>query len=280
MVRHCLTKPRQPMGQRIPSHGEAQMPEITDAQAGEYRRYTQFGTPDEVDGLKKEVERVKAENAKLRDKKRELEATVPPEGAKVLTGDDAKRWEAFQALQKSPEELAAGAVLSADDKKEWEAFKALEVKAADVPNIVKERDELKTKDEQRSRLDAIAAVVKAMNWPDETAATIGDLRSLDGAVFEVKKEKTKDATGADVDADVPYVTVKDGQAVKFSEFAAQTDALKGIRTSATEEKSEDRKWPSQVAGAGKAGAYDAAKEGREMAEKQKASGGNANLALT
>lgn len=227
------------------------MPEITEAQAAEYRLYTQFGTPDQVDSLKKEVERVKAENAKLRDKKRELEAAVPPEGAKVLTGDAVKRYEAFEALQKSPEELAAGAVLSADEKKEYEAFKASGVKAADVANIVKERDDLKAKDEQRSHRDTLAKVAKAMGWPEESAATMADMRSLDGATFEVKKEKTKDEKGADVEKDVHYVTVKDGQPVKFSEFAAQTDALKGLRTTAGDEKKEEEKpWPGQSPGGG------------------------------
>lgn len=256
------------------------MPEITEAQHAEYRRYQQFGTPDEVDGKIKESEKVKGENASLREKKRALEAKVPAEGATVLTGDDAKRWDAFQALGKTPEELAAGLVMTADERKKWEAFAALDVKPEDIPAIVEENKTLKDKDAERTRLDTLAAVVEAMGWPKETTATIADMKSLDEATFEVKKEKSKDGAGADVEANVAYVTVKGGQPVKFAEFAAQTDALKGIRT--TGDKAEggaENRWMDQTT-RGTSGGYDAAKAGREMAEKQKASTGTTNLALT
>lgn len=254
--------------------------EITEAEDREYRRYKELGTPSDLAEKVKKVGDLENDNKTLRDERRDLRGKVPKDGAVVLEGDDVKRWEAFQALQKTPEELAAGAVLTPDERKEWEAFKALELKAADVPNIVKERDELKSKDAQRTRQDTITAVVRAMKWPDETAATIADMRSLDGAKFEVKKEKVKDGTGAEVETDVPYVTVKDGQPAKFSDFAAQTEALKGIRTSAEDGKTDDKTYISQVTGGGKSGGYDPAKEGREMAEKQKASKGTENLAFT
>lgn len=254
--------------------------EITEAEDREYRRYKELGTPSDLaDKVKKNAE-LEADNKTLRDERRELRGKVPKDGAVVLEGDDAKRWEAFQALQKSPEELAAGAVLSGDEKKEWEAFKASGVKAADVPNIVKERDDLQAKDAQRTHRDTLTKVAKSMGWADEAAATMADMRSLDGATFEFKKEKSKDANGAEVEKEEPYVTVSGGQPVKFSEFAAQTDALKGIRTSAAEEKKDDRTWVSQATGGSQNAGYDAAKEGREMAEKQKASQGSESIAFT
>lgn len=46
------------------------------------------------------------ENYKLRDKNRELRGKVTPEGAVILTGDDAKAWQAYRDLGK-PEDLKA-----------------------------------------------------------------------------------------------------------------------------------------------------------------------------
>lgn len=45
-----------------------------------------------------------AENYKGREKARELEAKLPPEGAVILTGDQAKAWETYTALGK-PEDV-------------------------------------------------------------------------------------------------------------------------------------------------------------------------------
>jgi hypothetical protein len=236
-----------------------------------------YGGPE---GLQNKISKLEEDAATFRTKAKDLEGKVAPEGATVLTGDDAKRWDAFQALGKTPEELAQGIVLTPDDKKEYEAFKALELKAADIPAIVKKANDLEAKDAQRTRTDTIAAVVEAMGWPKETAATIADMKSLDEAAFEVKTEKTKDAAGADVDGKVAYVTLKGGQPTKFAEFASQTDSLKGIRTSGTEKTSEGNPWEATPAN-GTQGGYDAAKVGREMAERQKAhASGSTNAALT
>jgi hypothetical protein len=223
------------------------MPEITDAQHAEYRRYQQFGTPDEVDGKVKEAEKLKGENAGLREKKRALEAKVPAEGATVLTGEEAKQYDAFKALNKTPAELAEGLVLTPDERKEYEAFKALEVKAADIPGIVTERDEFKKKDAQRSRRDSIAAVVAAEKMPPESVDTIADLGSLSEATWEVKKEKGKDDAGKDVTNDVAYVTLPGQEPVKFSEYRESNAVLKGLRVE-TEKKEPENRWPIQPTG--------------------------------
>jgi hypothetical protein len=255
--------------------------ELSDSQYTEFVRLQDFAAQyGGADGLRKKIDKLEKDGAGYRQAITDLEGKQVPDGAKVLTGDAVKRYEAFEALQKSPEELSAGAVLSADDKKEWEAFKASGVKAAEVQNIVKERDDLQAKDAQRTHRDTLAKVAKSMGWADEAAATMADMRSLDGATFEFKKEKAKDANGAEVEKEEPYVTVSGGQQVKFFDFAAQTDALKGIRTSAGEGERTDKTWVSQSTGGGKGGGYDPAKEGREMAEKQKASKGAENLAFT
>lgn len=48
-----------------------------------------------------------SENYQLREKLRTTEGKVSPEGATVLTGDDAKAWEAYKALGK-PDEVKQG----------------------------------------------------------------------------------------------------------------------------------------------------------------------------
>jgi hypothetical protein len=68
------------------------MPEITEAQLREYQRYQQFGTPDEVDGKAKKLETVLGENKGYRLEIKALKEEAPPEGAVVLTGDDAAKW--------------------------------------------------------------------------------------------------------------------------------------------------------------------------------------------
>jgi regulator of replication initiation timing len=76
------------------------MPEITEAQFREYQSYLTYGTPDEVkskvaqvDSLKEENGTRRKENKTLKDENDALKAKVP-DGAVVLTGEDAKTYEA------------------------------------------------------------------------------------------------------------------------------------------------------------------------------------------
>jgi hypothetical protein len=193
-----------------------------------------------AEGLQNKINKLEEDAATFRTKSKDLEKLVPAEGSKVLTAEEVKRWDAFQALGQTPEELAAGKVLTADEAKEQEAFTALGVKAADVAAIVTERDALKSKDAKRSRKDSISLLVKAEKLPDEAADTIADLGSLSEATFEVKSEKNKDASGKDVTIEVGYVTLPGQQPVKFSEYREQNAVLKGIRTGAGANEEKDK----------------------------------------
>lgn len=217
------------------------MPEITDAQYNEYRAYLPHGTPEAVAALAKKNGDLESDNKKLRDQRTELNKKVPAEGAVVLQGDEAKRWEAFVALGKTPEELAAGTVLTPDERKEYEAFKALDLKADAIAAVVTENETLKADAAQRAWTDSVAAMAKAERIPEDSVPALSAiLRALDPkAVIEVKTEKGKDAAGKDVDTKVGYITLTGKQAAKFADLRNETAELKGIRTEAGTEKKED-----------------------------------------
>lgn len=251
--------------------------ELSDTQYTDYVRLQDLsGKYGGAEGLRKKIDKLEEDGAGYRQSIKDLEAKVIPEGAKVLATKDAEEYEAFKALGKTPAQIAAATLLEGDDKAELDAFKALEMKAADVAAIITERDELKGKDAQRTRVDSITAAVEALGWPKEVAATIADMKSLDEAVFEVKTEKVKDK-----DTKVPYVTVKGGQAAKLAEFAAQTDSLKGIRTKDDSGTNNDGgSWVDHQSSGGAQGGYDPVKAGQEMAKKQIANAGSTSAALT
>ncbi len=164
------------------------MPEISEQ---DYRRFVALdaiaGRYNGPDGITKKISDLESDLVKERDKKREAEAKVPGDGAVVLTGDDAKAYPALKEL---------GVLGTAEE----------------IKGKLGRLDEAETKLKDRERKDAVAAAVRAQGWPEETVATLMDLRSLDGASFEVKTEKGKDAKGKDVDVQVPYVTLTgDGQ---------------------------------------------------------------------
>lgn len=216
---------------------------------------------DSPTAITKKLGEMERDNQTQREEIRDLKGKVPKDGSTVLTGEDAKRWDAFQKLGRTAEEIAA-------DAKKLERWEALNLKPEEVATVQRERDELKTKDAARTRRDAIAAAVEAMGWPKDTAATLGDLKSLDGATFEVKTEKGKNAKGEDADLPVAYVTIAGQQPVKLSEFATKTESLKGLRTSAGTEHQEDRSYPEQNTGGGSGGAYDPVAEGKRRGEMQ------------
>ena len=167
-----------------------------------------FPTPTDAN---RKVADLEADNQKQRKEiegLKEKAKGLPPEGAVVLTAEEAKFHEAWKALDLKPEDVAA---------------------------LKAERDTLKDKDAQRTRQDAFSGAVKALGWPEDTVVTLLDMRSLDGATVELKPEKGKDKAGKDVDVQVPYVTLAgEGQKPqKFAEFASAAPQLKGIRTDAS-----------------------------------------------
>jgi hypothetical protein len=248
-----------------------------------FLRYQDIGSKyDGPDGLRKKLDKLEEDAATFRTKAKELEGRVPGDGSVVLSADDAKRWDAFLALKKTPEELAAGVVLTAEERKKWEAFAALDVKPEDIPAIVEENKTLKEKDALRTWGDGVAALAEAEGIPkDSVPALSAILRTLDpAAVVEVKTEKQKDGAGVEVEKKAGYVTLTGKQPVRFADLHKETPELKGIRTTAAEQvQDDDGKWiPSPTTG--NKGGYDAAKVGKEMAERHKASAGAGNLALT
>lgn len=189
------------------------MPEITDSEFRTFARYQNLGSPEEV---QKKITDLEADNRKYRqEEKPALEAKLPKEGEVVVPKEKATALEAYEALGK-PEELKT---------------------------VAAERDDLKQKHQQRTREDAFRAATKAAGWPEETVATLLDMRSLDGATVEVKAEKGE----KDEDVQVPYVTLAgEGQkAQKFSDFAASAPQLKGLKLEAPTETSRGRTFPVQ-----------------------------------
>ena len=182
--------------------------ELSPSEEVAYSRYLGFGTPEEVAKILADNAKLKSENAERRQKVTDLEAEMakakPPEGAVVLTGDDAT---------------------------EYAAWKALDVKAADVGRLKTDNAALLEKDAERTRKDSFSDVVKAMKWPYDAVATLLDMNSLNGAVVEFKTEKVTGKDGKQEDVQVPYVTLAgEGQkAQKFADLAATAPQLKGIR---------------------------------------------------
>src|SRR5690606_28322167 len=90
------------------------------------------------------------------------------------------------------------------------------------------RDTLRQKDAARTRQDQVRAAVEAAGWPAETVATLEDMKSLDGAAFEVRTE-TNDR-GEEVR--VPYLTLpgEGQQPQRLADFAKDAPQLRGLRT--------------------------------------------------
>ncbi|HEU0299928.1 MAG TPA: hypothetical protein VFR37_10745 [Longimicrobium sp.] len=160
---------------RPPSKVDA-MPEMSETHILLLGRYQNLGTPEEITRKQADLEK---DNQKQRQEIDGLKQKVAPEGAVVLTDDaDKKRWEKFKGL---PEDF-------------------------DPEAVVRERDDLKVKDETRTRTDAARAAAKAA-WGNEAAATL--LLRLDGfkdGTYEVRKEKKDDGKGGKVDTEVAYFT--------------------------------------------------------------------------
>lgn len=57
------------------------------------------------DGARKVMRKLARENYKYRSNIRELKERVAPDGSVILEGDEAKAYEAFTALEKSPEQM-------------------------------------------------------------------------------------------------------------------------------------------------------------------------------
>ena len=74
------------------------------------------------------------DNYRLREKNRELEGKVPAEGARVLNKAEAARFEAYEALKKKPEDIAAALTQAEKDTAEAEKLRRKD-KLRDVADV-------------------------------------------------------------------------------------------------------------------------------------------------
>lgn len=181
------------------------MPEITDAEFRQFVRYQSLGTVEEIEDQRKKIRKLEDDNKGYRDKIRELEAGQLPENTVAIPKERADLLEAYEKLGK-PDELAT---------------------------VVSERDELRQREAARAREDAFRAAVKANGWPEDTVATLLDMKTLDGATVELRTEMVD---GKEVE--VPYITLAgdDAKPQKLAEFAASAPQLKGLRTEAPKQE--------------------------------------------
>lgn len=173
------------------------MHEITDAQYREYQAYSALGTPEDVGKKIRDLDKVKSEAAERRQKLQEAEKKIAdldakvPEGAVVLTGDDAKAHAAM---------VAAGKTLKQVD--------------ADLKRL----GELETKDKAREREDAVRATAKAEGLdPDKAVKAFANLNGADTLKFETGEVQVQ---GKNEKAPAGFVTTADGKRARLGEWLA------------------------------------------------------------
>jgi hypothetical protein len=145
------------------------------------------------------------ENFQLREQKREMKGELPKDGDITLTGDDAKEWEAFKALN----------VKAADAKKAIET----------LPTLEKQNKELAGMEHLREIADlGIDGSKLNLNVLKDQLARFPD------AVISFKTEKDKDGN----EAKVAYIKAKaDAAETAFSQFATDNlaDYLPSLKVS-------------------------------------------------
>lgn len=147
------------------------------------------------------------ENFQLRVKNRELKDAGPKEGAKVLSPDEAKRWDAYEALGKEPKDLR----------------KAIDA----LPELEKTNKELAGMETLRELADIglDGSKLKLSVLKDQMLTKYPD------AAITFKTEKNKDG----VEVKTAYIKpTADGPESSFHEFAAQnlSDYLPALKVTA------------------------------------------------
>jgi hypothetical protein len=170
------------------------MPEMSESAVMLLGRYQNLGTPEEIASKRSSLEE---DNRKQRDEIRDYKEQakkLPKEGERVLSVDEVKRWDAFAALGKTPEELT---------------------------QLTTDHEALKVKDVARTREDSARTAVKAEGWSDEAAGVLLRLKDVEGATYSKKKVKEKDAKGADVEVERGFITLpgEGQQPQRLTEFA-------------------------------------------------------------
>lgn len=82
--------------------------------------------------------------------------------------------------------------------------------------------------------ESAAKLAKAAGLADEAVDTLIAIPALQGAKFEVRKGKVKDAKGNEVEKDIPYLTLpgENQTAMKFEDAKEKVPALKGLAVAA------------------------------------------------
>lgn len=236
------------------------MPEITDSQHREYAQYQALGTPEEIKKTQGDLEKAKkegaerrTENAALKTENEALKAKVP-DGAVILTGDEAAAYAAVQT---------AGLTL------------------AQVDAGLKERDTLKAAVAAREHEDAWRETIKGEGWADVDGALkalsgMKDFEALRPELMETEVEVTANGKTERVKKKVGFVTPEGGTAKRAGEWLKEVNPLLHTAVSASKgngttfRESGPTVTTTSPAGSGKA-ALEAAKE----ANKKRAEAGNA-----
>lgn len=140
--------------------------ELTGAEESAWNRYQAFGTPDEVET---QIRKLRKEAAKYRTRVGEMEAAaegapVVPDGGRVITKEEAERFDAFGKLDLKPEEVRAA---------------------------IGERDQLKEQLAKREREGARDAAAKALGIEGKDLMSFAGADALIYQVREVEKDGEK-----------------------------------------------------------------------------------------
>lgn len=175
--------------------------ELSPAEERTLARYEALGTPEELQKLAADNEKLKKENAERREANRALteerdglKAKVP-DGAVVLTGDEAKAYETL---------TASGVALT------------------DVPKVAEERDALRTQKAKRDRRDELMQGAPAEGWGEHAADVLLDTVGFD-AVTDIELRDVDGPNGRDgkpTKVKAPFLTV-DGKQVRASEWVKE-----------------------------------------------------------
>lgn len=234
-----------------------------------------------ADGIAGKIGELERDVVKERRRREQAEEKTPPTGSVVHTAEQAKRLENFEALGKSPEELAAAKILAPADAARLEAFDATGLKPDDVAGLKTKADELEKKDTARTRRDTLAAGFKAEGLDEKLIP--GALKLLDGAALELQQGKRKNGAGEDVEGKYLSVTLPgEGQKARtLAELAKEVEEFSHLAPGTPGGGTEgDREWKEQPTGdRSTGGGYDASAEGKKRAEEQKAGRGGASQAF-
>ncbi len=154
------------------------------------------------------VRTLMSETYNLRDKNRELIAKIPPDGAVVLQGEDAKHWGSYQSLGK----------------------------VADLRTALAERDTFRTEAGTLRKAETGRTVAEVMGWKPGVLATLA--KDLD---LEVRDEVDKDGKAVLKDGKPVRVAVVKGEGDKatlLKDYAAAHwgDFLSSLATTTTVER--------------------------------------------